>query len=199
MKNLKNIKSKPLIFLLVTLIIISIGGTIAYYYNTVTLPNQFKTMTYDVDLTEEFYDDFGTKKVYITNNESSNTPVVLRISYNEIWSKQIGDDVVTISNTYNGINIVNKTWTNTFLNNFMDGNDGWFYYDSILSPNDTIQILESISLNSSIIENTPYYNDYLDFDYNLIINYEALAADESTVSEIWNKNITITGTSVSWT
>lgn len=198
MKKIKNMKSKPLIFLLAFLIIFSIGGTIAYFYQTVMLPNQFKTMTYKVDLTEEFNDDWGVKKVYITNNEDSNTAVVLRVNYNEIWSKTVSGTILTLSNTVSGSNVVDKDWTSTFSNDFIDGNDGWYYYTKTLGPNESIQLLDNIYLNNNLIQSSPDYENYLDYDYKLIFNYEALDADADKVSEIWNKTVTINGTNVSW-
>lgn len=198
MKKIKNMKSKPLIFLLAFLIIFSIGGTIAYFYQTVMLPNQFKTMTYKVDLTEEFNDDWGVKKVYITNNEDSNTAVFLRVNYNEIWSKTVSGTILTLSNTVSGSNVVDKDWTSTFSNDFIDGNDGWYYYTKTLGPNESIQLLDNIYLNNYLIQSSPDYENYLDYDYKLIFNYEALDADADKVSEIWNKTVTINGTNVSW-
>ena len=85
-------KNILLIILLVFLIIISIGITVAYFYQNYTLPSQFKTMTYDVDISEEFNNDWGIKRVYITNNDTSNTNVVLRVKYIEIWSKIINNE-----------------------------------------------------------------------------------------------------------
>ena len=40
---------------------------------------------------EEFYNDWGTKKVAIKNEEETNVDVVLRINYNETWSDTTGD------------------------------------------------------------------------------------------------------------
>lgn len=194
----RKIKSKPLLFLLAIFVIAIIGGTFAYYYQNVSLPNQFKTMTYNVNLTEEFNNDWGVKKVYITNNDTAHS-VVLRISYNEMWSKTIGNNVLTLSNTINGSNLVTKNWTTTFTNNFTDGLDGWYYYNLVLNPSDTIQILNSISLNSNLILNTVYYDDYMDYNYNLIFNYEAIEANSSTINSLWGKTATISNNTVNWT
>lgn len=194
----RKLKTKPLILLAIFTIAI-IGGTIAYFYQNINIPNQFKAMTYNINLTEEFNNDWGTKNVYITNNESSSTPVVLRISYNEIWSKTVNNNVSTLSNTINGNNLVNKEWTSTFTNDFIDGSDGWYYYKLVLNPNETIQILNSISLNTNLIENTEYYNDYREYNYNLIFNYEVIEAKTTTISEIWGKNASINNQSVTWT
>ena len=194
----RKLKTKPLILLAIFTIAI-IGGTIAYFYQNINISNQFKAMTYNINLTEEFNNDWGTKNVYITNNESSSTPVVLRISYNEIWSKTVNNNVSTLSNTINGNNLVNKEWTSTFTNDFIDGSDGWYYYKLVLNPNETIQILKSISLNTNLIENTEYYNDYREYNYNLIFNYEVIEAKTTTISEIWGKNASINNQSVTWT
>lgn len=196
---MKNITKKPLFFLLGILVISVIGGTFAYYYQNFSIPNQFKSMTYNVNLTEDFNNDWGTKKVYITNNETGNTNVVLRISYNEVWIKTDMSNALTLSNTINGNNLVTKSWTTTFTNDFTDGLDGWYYYNKVLKPNDTIQILNSISLNTNLIENTIYYNDYLEYDYNLIFNYEAIEANSSKILDIWGKTATINNLNVSWT
>ena len=91
MKKKKKIKlnKKPLIFLGAFLLIGIIGGTFAYYYTEVVIPNEFKAMKYNVGLREEFAGDWGTKKVYIENKEEKGTPVVLRLNYNEVWKKTI--------------------------------------------------------------------------------------------------------------
>ena len=107
----------------------------------------------------------------------------------------IYNEKFVLSNTINGVNVVNKTWTNTFLNDFTDGLDGWYYYNLVLKPNDKIQLLESISLDSNI-SNT--YPEYLDYDYQLIFSYEVLELDNALISEIWNKNVDINNLGVNW-
>ena len=187
-------KNVILIFLLSFLTISSVGITFAYFYKNYAIPNQFKTMTYDVNIDEEFYDDWGTKKVYITNNDVSNTDLVLRIKYIEIWSKTINNNVYYLSNTINGVNVVDKNWTSTFLDDFYDGLDGWYYYKKVFKPNETIQILNSISLNSIASSNS----DYTDSDYKLLFSYEALDLDSGLITDIWNKNITVNNLSITW-
>ena len=194
----RKFKSMTLFFLLAILLIVTIGVTIAHYYEEVTFPNRFKSMTYDIQITQEFNNTWGSRKVYISNKDSSNTSVVLRINYDEIWSKQVDDSVVTLSNKINGTNVVNKNWTSTFTNNFVDGLDGWYYYKFILSPNNTIQILDSINLNTSLIENTPSYDDYLNYNYNLIVNYEAIEVNEEIISSEKKKNVVISENDISW-
>ena len=191
-------RNKPLFFILILLVLGLIGGTFAYYYNEVSFPNRFKTMTYNVTLEENFNDDWGTKEVFFKNKETTNMPVVLRINYNEEWSKKVNNETYTLSNTVNNQDVVTKTWTNDFLNNFTLGSDGWYYYKKVLNSGDSVQVLSSITLNENLIRNNPNYNNYKTYDYELAFNYEAIQANTEAVSSIWNKTITINGNDITW-
>jgi alternate signal-mediated exported protein len=198
MKKIK-LKSKPLLFILLLLVVGIVGTTFAYFYSEVVIPNKFQAMTYNVTLKEEFYDKWGTKKVTISNNEKTNTPVVLRISYNESWRETINDTtVVSLDNNVNGKNVVTKNWTTTFTNDFVKGDDGWYYYKKVLSAEESITILESIALNEDLIKTSAYYNDYKKATYQLDFNYEAIQADSNAIAEIWNKTVTISNKEVTW-
>lgn len=194
----RKIKKKPLIFLLVLCLLGIVGTTFAYYYTEIAIPNQFKAMTYNVTIEEEFNDTWGTKKVSFVNNEETNTPVVLRINYNELWRKEVNGVKLSLDNNVNGTNVVTKNWTTAFTNDFVDGGDGWYYYKKALNAEESVQVLNSISLNESLISTSPYYNDYKTYTYELDFNFEAIQANSSAISEIWGKNATITGGDVTW-
>lgn len=194
----RKIKKKPLIFLLALFLLGIVGTTFAYYYTEIAIPNQFKAMTYNVTIEEEFNDTWGTKKVSFVNNEETNTPVVLRINYNEEWRKEISGVKVSLDNNVNGENVVTKNWTTAFTNDFIDGGDGWYYYKKTLNAEESVQVLESITLKESLISTSPYYNDYKTYTYELDFNFEAIQANSSAISEIWGKNATITGGNVTW-
>lgn len=194
----RKIKKKPLIFLLVLCLLGIVGTTFAYYYTEIAIPNQFKAMTYNVTIEEEFNDTWGTKKVSFVNNEETNTPVVLRINYNEFWRKEVNGVKLSLDNNVNGTNVVTKNWTTAFTNDFVDGGDGWYYYKKTLNAEESVQVLNSISLNESLISTSPYYNDYKTYTYELDFNFEAIQANSSAISEIWGKNATITGGDVTW-
>lgn len=194
----RKIKKKPLIFLLALCLLGIVGTTFAYYYTEIAIPNQFKAMTYNVTIEEEFNDTWGTKKVSFVNNEETNTPVVLRINYNEEWRKEISGVKVSLDNNVNGENVVTKNWTTAFTNDFIDGGDGWYYYKKTLNAEESVQVLDSISLKESLISTSPYYNDYKSYTYELDFNFEAIQANRSAISEIWGKNATITGENVTW-
>ena len=194
----RKIKKKPLIFLLVLCLLGIVGTTFAYYYTEIAIPNQFKAMTYNVTIEEEFNDTWGTKKVSFVNNEETNTPVVLRINYNELWRKEVNGVKLSLDNNVNGTNVVTKNWTTAFTNDFIDGGDGWYYYKKTLAAEASVQVLDSIALNESLISTSPYYNDYKSYTYELDFNFEAIQASSSAISEIWGRTATISGGNVTW-
>ena len=140
---------KSLFFLFGLLIVGIVGTTTAYYTSENVIVNQFKSMTYNVAIEEEFYDTWGTKKVSFINKEETNSPIVLRINYNEMWKYEIDGEVNRLSNKVDGENVVTKNWTDEFKNDFSFADDGWFYYNKILNAGESVQVLESIALNDS--------------------------------------------------
>lgn len=196
--KLKNIKKKPLIFILAILVLGIVGGTFAYYYSEIAISNEFKTLTYNVQIEEEFNKTWGTKKVSFVNKEATNTPVVLRINYNESWRKEVNGTKLSLDNNVNGENAVTKNWTTAFTNDFIEGDDGWYYYKKTLNAKKSVQVLESIALNEDLISTSPYYEEYKDYDYELDFNFEAIQANTDAINEIWNKKATISGGNVTW-
>ena len=190
--NLK--RAKPLVFLGAILLFSAIAVTLAIFTSESSIANRFQTMTYDVTLEEEFYDTWGTKKVVIANNDDK-ASVILRVSYIEIWSQKVGDNVFTLSNKVNGEDTVIKDWTSEFKDNFIDGKDGWYYYTKVLKPNQSVQILNMITKNDTLLEGL---DDYKDYDYELTFSYEAIQASEKAANDLWEKVITIDGDNITW-
>lgn len=191
-----SIKKKPLIFLVLIGIVGLYASTFAFYTSSDSFANNFKVSTYNVSIDEEFYNKWGTKKVKFVNYD--NTPVVIRFSIDETWTKNTGDEKLTLDNNYNGENVVIKDWTDDFKNDFIDGHDGYYYYKKVLEPNSSVQVLNSINLNEDLIKNSPYYDSYNSYDYNLSFNLEAIQATSDAISSIWNKNTTINLDDVTW-
>ena len=183
-------QNKKIIYVIVLIALVSlISVSYAFYYSSHSFINRFKTMTYNVNLIEEFNNDFGVKRVKIVNNEETNTSVVLRLNINETWKKTISGEEIILSNNNSNLNCVYKTWTSDFLNDFILGDDGWYYYKKILKAEDEVLILESISDNGC---------NYTDMKYELDVNYEAIQADSNAVLEIWNYDISISDDLVTW-
>lgn len=188
--------NKKMIWVLPLLLFVSgVGTVLAYYLNSVTISNKFNTMTYDVEIKERFENKFGTKEVEFVNKEKdTSVGVALRVRYNELWSNVNENGVVSVlSNKIGNINVVDKEWTNDFLNDF-DYIDGWYYYKKILKPGESVKILNSISKNSILSSHTEY-NEY---DYELTFNFESIQATKKAISDTWNKQIIIEGDNITW-
>lgn len=186
---------KIILSLFIILFVGVIGISYAFYSSFKEVENIFKTAAYDVAIEEEFYDDWGTKKVSIVNKDANSTPVIIRINYDEIWSKNIDGTVVNLSNIVKTetetLRAVTLKTPSDFEANFIDGKDGWYYYTKVLKPNQSVMLLESVALNEDVIKQSPYYEDYKSFDYQLSYNFEAIQATETAVKEIWGLEINV--------
>ena len=149
-------------------------------------------MTYDVAIEEEFYDTWGTKKVYFVNKEDEGVPVVIRYNYNEYWTG--ANDVVLQGPS----TMVIKNWfvdNNTSL--IPPGtyyNDGWYYLPVVLNGGESVQVLDSVNVTDS----TTFNNNYSGYNYHLVFNYEAIQANVDAISSLWGKTATIEGSVVTW-
>ena len=198
-------KRKPLHCILLFVLLIGVTGTIAYYRSEVLIPNEFQTMTYNVSCEEVFNNQFGTKEVSFVNHEDS-VPVVLRIQYDEQWILHSGSyeysGEIILPNADSTGNYVDKNWTTDFLNDFVLGSDGWYYYKKVLNANSSVKVLNSISKSSSMPTAVPTPTVPVEYsslnDYNLSFNYEAIQASNDAILEIWNKNCTISGSDITW-
>lgn len=196
----KNWKIKPIIFIFISILLIGIGTTYAVFNNNYTFTNSFKSSTVDVKIEENFTpkpwnrDTKTTKEVKIANK--GNSDVVIRISYDEVWSKELNGEKVQINNLVNGQNVVIKEWTSDFLKNFVLKDDGWYYYNKVLKGNSAVTILESIKLDYDLVDASS--ENYEEYDYELSFNFEAVQADAKAIKEVWKVDATLAGNSVTW-
>ena len=211
-KKIKNLKENKKLFLAFSSLglLFLIGTTMAIIYLSVQFQNQFITLSYNVGMEEEFYNDFGTKKVSIVNYDD--VPVIIRVHFSELWSQQGSIEslseckvskveieegtLLTLSNKIHGVDVVNKGWTDAWRNDFVRGNDGWYYYKKVLHSRDKVQILNTILLNEDLVKNTSCYQNYSDYDYSLDFNYEAVQATSIAVKDIWGHSIA--GGDITW-
>lgn len=192
-EKLKNNK-KVIIALLSLLTIGIVGVTAAVVYFKSELENKFNTSAYNIAIEEEFYDDWGTKKVSIVNHDA--TPVVIRVAYIETWSDNNDDVSLQLSNKINGIDVVTKAWTDSWKNDFILNEDGWYYYKKVLTESEAVQILESINLNKEVADTS--LENYNLYDYELDFRYEAIQATTDAIKEIWGFDVTINGGEITW-
>lgn len=191
-------KVKPIVMLLIIVSISIIGITIAFFASSTYFENKFRASIYNVSIEEEFYNDWGTKKVNFINKDS--TPVVIRVSYSELWNlknEDSGKVTKKLSNKVNNQDVVEKHWT-TSWNSFIDGNDGWYYYPRVLQEGDNLQILESITLNTDLIKDLPSYNDYSTSKYELDFSFESIQATEKAIKDLWGFEVDIKDNTINW-
>ena len=171
MIKMKNRKS--IIVLLLIAVVGVVGLTIAYFTNTATVENEFKTKQYGTEVNEQFVspDNWtpGTttpKTLTVTN--TGQVEEAVRISYTEKWELANHDelsgwidangDVSTHTNNEATderaavINWVNQAdWTK-------DGN--YYYYNYKLKPGETTStILDSVTFNGKVNINSTCETD----------------------------------------
>ncbi|MBP5633462.1 hypothetical protein J6X13_00820 [Candidatus Saccharibacteria bacterium] len=193
MKRLKQKKSKK--FLLITpvlaLVVVGAGLLIVYAlsHNSTVVTSNIPVGTGTVQIVDDSDLGFGKKEVSFVNSDTSGIPMLLRIGYSETWKD--GDNNA-VSNVYNGNNVVSKTWTSAFTDDFVDGGDGWYYYEKILNPSDSVKVITAIALAEP---------SYAAYDYDLNFRFEAIQANSEAATTLWSKTATInTETSaVTWT
>ncbi len=84
------------------------------------------------------------------------------------------------------------------MNDFVDGGDGWFYYTKVLNAQESIQVLETITLNNNLVLTSPDTIDYQGADYELSFNFESIQASSDAILDIWGISSTIQGNDVVW-
>lgn len=174
-------KKKPLLYLGILLVIGAIGVSYAIYQNMVEKENVFETSPYTVHLEENFepstWPEETVKEVSIVNEGT--TGVVVRVSYSEVWTYE----GTILNNLVNGENVVIKNFTESFLTDWIY-QDGWYYYTKVLEGNSSIQILESIELNTE-------EEEYQKGVYELTFYLESVQASEEAVLELWGITVHI--------
>lgn len=148
--------------------------------NTSVINNDLAFATSSIQIIDDSDPGFGKKEVTFKNvDASSSASVLLRIAYSETWTNNSG---TVISNTVNGVNVVAKSWTTAFVNDFVDGQDGWYYYEKVLEPGDDVKVLNSITLSD---QSYAYYN------YDFSFRYESVQATPEAANALWGKTATI--------
>ena len=194
----KKFSIHPVLFLVLLPIIIALVFMLVYYTSEIVVVNKFSASTYNVEIVDNKANDWGVREVTIFNKEETNTPVVLRVSYNESWTSKDGDFLLTLSNNIDGVDVADKVFSSAFANNFVKGDDGWYYYKKVLNAKDSVKLLEGVYLNEEVVKNSTDYEKYMSYTYNLAFNYEAIQATDSAVFAIWNKKVKINGNEVKW-
>jgi hypothetical protein len=180
----KKIRKNKIVFGLSAVAIVAVATTavlsvIAYSRSASVIENQVKIAASGVKIVEDSDAGFGKKEVSFVNEGADSPKVLLRIAYSETWSKSDG---TIVSNLASNNNVVAKNWTTDFANDFVDGNDGWYYYEKTLNPEASVKVIDSISLNDS---------SYAIYNYDLSFRFESVQADATAANTLWGRTATI--------
>ena len=165
-------KNKKVLAVLGLAVVVAAGGTLAYFNQTHVAENQFDTGNYDTKLVETFNPKDGddwkpgaevNKDVEVEN--TGDVPVVVRAKLDETWSrdgeviKKIGavenkgviitpwQENPTDGLVENDLTVVEKAIGSKWI----QGPDGWFYYEDMVEPGVTTQkFLDSVTLISDV-------------------------------------------------
>ncbi len=207
MKFKKKTKYISLASILMILIATTLMGAYAYMQKSSDVTNRFVAGTYSGKIDENFPEDQDLKDPVIKEVAFENTgdyDQILRVKYSELWVK----DGEVLSNTYNGVNVVEKAWETIWPEAegdhsddlWIDGGDGWYYYKRILpakTNNTTAPILTKIQLDSAL--DSEHKALYLSADYKLSFELEHVQATEAAVAEVFGKTCTINSNgTVNW-
>ena len=201
MKNKKSI-----IFIsLITVVLLAIGVTLAYYTSSDTFNNEFVTGTYSIETQETFESPSNwtpgttTPKTVIATNKG-NTPAAVRIKLTPSWQDKDGNPL-PLSDGTNDAAIINFA---SNLNSKWIYQDGYYYYNRALKENkSTTSLIESVTFNpdfaidtSSDCESvnglttcTTTFNDYAGGKYTLQIEVETAQFDQ--YKNIWSTTVDI--------
>ena len=191
-------KKKTLIAIITLVLVTVVGATFAYYTSNTSFENVFNTGKYKVKVVEEFVSPDNwvpgeTIDKTVTAKNEGDVDAAVRISYIEKWETQEGTDITDqIDSNPAIINFSNTSdWT---LNN------GYYYYNYILKPDDVSNsFISGVTLDPALNGVTctgegnertcEAQNSIGGAKYKLTITIETAQADK--YKEIWNTQVEI--------
>lgn len=174
-KWLNKLKVKAILPVAALLAAAAIGTTFAWQHWELSVTNELKAHTTQVEVSEDFTDKTLKKEVKFTNTGSSS--VFLRVAYSEYWEK----DGKILSNTVNGKPIAQKKWKDVWTGTnpkvsaeWTHCSDGWSYYNTSLKPQDaTNVILAEAKVNSADLP-----EEYVGANYHLYFKVEVVQCSD---------------------
>lgn len=192
-------KKKRLIIASIALVgVAAIGGTIAYYADSVNFTNTFNLGEGTVEYVETFETptnwkscDETPKTLVITNK--SDVPVVARFKMTEYWkaaNSSTTGQTSDLSMTYQNQRVAIINFQNQ--SDWEQEGDWWVYKNTLQKNQSTSSLLKSVTFNCAInFAGTITYsadgktgttgtNDYQNATYHLDITAQTVAADQKT-------------------
>lgn len=202
MKPKKRIR-KCLIGFQALVLVATIGFGTAWAWNShqASQENNMQSRTVSVKINEEFPDptvEAGKTKIKeVTLKNTGTAASFVRISYSESW--------ITDTAQLEGNGEVQKNWTSSWTDDWMDGGDGWYYYKKVLPAGANVRILTGVTFPPTIPEDAEYTLDFMVESVQVSDQAEVntdstnkLFGKTGTVSNATIKNGAVTAGAVSW-
>ena len=160
LQNTKKVKNKkPLLAIVLIALIGIIGGTIAVFTSTSTIPKIFKTLTYKTQTEETFTSPSDwkpgvttTKKVLVRN--TGQVDVAVRVSYTQTWVSSTHKSLA-LKKDNKDVAVINRTNTGNWIEKVENGTT-YYYYKNKLAPNGvTTAFIDSVKFNDQITYDIP--------------------------------------------
>lgn len=173
------IKKRSIIFIsLALLFVLALGGATMAWFHAETDPitNTFKAGTVEITLNDVFDNeaaknvnpgDWYKKEVSVTSTGTKKTYV--RVMLTPTWD----NSSLTVDNVIMHLN----------KNDWVYGNDGWYYYKHILEKDATTPLL----LSGVTFDGEKTDNKYQDAVFTIEVKAEAVQASHYAFRAIWNK------------
>lgn len=166
-----------------------VGGSLAWFTDTDSVKNSFATEGNQLDKEngieiEEAFDEEtagnmlpGTeanKDVKVKNTATYKQ--LIRVKFEKKWT---GDTNQELDLDKIILNYTNLTTSNE-NGKWIDGGDGYFYYNAVIDVDgETAYLLDSVTLSKDA------NNDYKGATYDVVVNAEGIQASNGAVSDAW--------------
>lgn len=144
---------KSLIAITSLMLIVLVGGSIAYYNQSIAIDNKLKTTSYKTEIVEKFTPDYDwqpgqrvTKEVGVENTGTGS--IVARAKWEETWSNG-----AKVTSSDPSSSVVAKEYGQKWIYH----EDGYYYYDGVILAGGKSEdkFINSITLSESVdIANT---------------------------------------------
>ncbi|MGG7078812.1 SipW-dependent-type signal peptide-containing protein [Clostridium sardiniense] len=167
-----------------------VGGSLAWFTDKASVTNNFATQgngesqSSGIEI-QEVFDDVLAGKVLPGTDVNKDAKVkntasydqLIRVNFEKVWTTNTDGKGLDL----NLIELKYQNLTETLeANKWIDGKDGYFYYNGVVKPNvATEYLLDSVKLSSDANRN------YEGVGYDVIVHAEGIQAANGAVSDAW--------------
>ncbi|MGG7097116.1 BsaA family SipW-dependent biofilm matrix protein [Clostridium sardiniense] len=172
-------------------------ASLAYFSSKESKKNKFTIGSISTEINENFDKDSAKdvsrneeiKKVVSIKNTGKN-PVIVRVIINPQWDEEKDESGKVTKLTTSASNQVQLNFANTWKEDWIKDNDGYYYYNKILNPGEsTSDLLKSISLKNNISQED--IESFKNRSFSVNVSSEAIQVNKEALRKEWNINNTI--------